>query len=145
MGQHGRVGVRMSQLGTQVDHPTPAGALGDQAGVVAGVGHRGHGLDQGVQERAAADIGQLPAIVQLPEHGDGVGGLAAVGEAQHGSPDGPVGGPVEVGACVKQRAQFPARSVLDGFPAQVTGTLDAAPQRPSWALTREALETLVRL
>jgi carbonic anhydrase/acetyltransferase-like protein (isoleucine patch superfamily) len=52
---------------------------------------------------------------------------------------------VGAGACVKQRAQFPARSVLDGFPAQVTGTLEAAPQRPSWALTREALETLVRL
>jgi carbonic anhydrase/acetyltransferase-like protein (isoleucine patch superfamily) len=52
---------------------------------------------------------------------------------------------VGAGACVKQRAQFPARSVIDGFPAQVTGTLDAAPQRPSWALTREALETLVRL
>jgi carbonic anhydrase/acetyltransferase-like protein (isoleucine patch superfamily) len=52
---------------------------------------------------------------------------------------------VGAGACVKQRATFPARSVLDGFPAQVVGTLDAPPERPSWALTRQALETLVRL
>ncbi len=52
---------------------------------------------------------------------------------------------VGAGACVKQRANFPARSVLDGFPAQVVGTLDAAPERPAWALTREALATLVRL
>ena len=52
---------------------------------------------------------------------------------------------VRAGACVKQRDRFPARSVLDGFPAQVVGTLDAPPERPSWALSRPALETLVRL
>ena len=52
---------------------------------------------------------------------------------------------VGAGACVKQRALFPARSVLDGFPAQAVGGLDAPPERPSWALTREALATLVRL
>src|SRR4051812_25875354 len=52
---------------------------------------------------------------------------------------------VGAGACVKQRATFPARSVLDGFPARVVGSLDAPPERPSWALTRQALETLVRL
>jgi carbonic anhydrase/acetyltransferase-like protein (isoleucine patch superfamily) len=52
---------------------------------------------------------------------------------------------VRAGACVKQRASFPARSVLDGFPAEVVGTLDAPPERPSWALTRQALGTLVRL
>jgi carbonic anhydrase/acetyltransferase-like protein (isoleucine patch superfamily) len=52
---------------------------------------------------------------------------------------------VGAGACVKQRSSFPPRSVLDGFPAQVVGSLDAPPERPSWALTREALETLVRL
>ena len=40
---------------------------------------------------------QLAAVIQLPEHGHGVGGLASVGQPQHGSPDGPVGGPVEVG------------------------------------------------
>jgi hypothetical protein len=35
--------------------------------------------------------------------------------------------------------------VLDGFPAEVVETLDAPPERPSWALTRQALQTLVRL
>ena len=64
---------------------------------MAGVGHGGHGLDEGVEERAAADIGQLAAVVQLPQHGDRVGGLVAVGQAEHGPPDGPMGGPVEVG------------------------------------------------
>jgi carbonic anhydrase/acetyltransferase-like protein (isoleucine patch superfamily) len=52
---------------------------------------------------------------------------------------------VRAGACVKQRDRFPARSVLDGFPAQVVGSLEAPPERPSWALPRPALETLVRL
>jgi carbonic anhydrase/acetyltransferase-like protein (isoleucine patch superfamily) len=52
---------------------------------------------------------------------------------------------VRAGACVKQRDRFPARSVLDGFPAQVVGTLDAPPERPSWALSRPALQTLVRI
>jgi len=52
---------------------------------------------------------------------------------------------VRAGACVKQRASFPAHSVLDGFPAEVVGTLEAPPERPSWALTRQALGTLLRL
>jgi carbonic anhydrase/acetyltransferase-like protein (isoleucine patch superfamily) len=52
---------------------------------------------------------------------------------------------VRAGACVKQRDRFPARSVLDGFPAQLIGTLEAVPGRPSWALSRPALETLVRV
>jgi carbonic anhydrase/acetyltransferase-like protein (isoleucine patch superfamily) len=52
---------------------------------------------------------------------------------------------VRAGACVKQRASFPAQSVLDGFPAEVVDTLQGPPERPSWALTRQALGTLVRL
>jgi carbonic anhydrase/acetyltransferase-like protein (isoleucine patch superfamily) len=52
---------------------------------------------------------------------------------------------VRAGACVKQRADFPARSVLDGFPARQVGTLDAAPAIPGWALPREHLGTIVRL
>jgi len=52
---------------------------------------------------------------------------------------------VRAGACVKQRASFPAGSVLDGFPAEVVETLDTTPEHPSWALTRQALQTLVRL
>jgi hypothetical protein len=35
--------------------------------------------------------------------------------------------------------------VLDGFPAEVVGTLQGAPERRSWALTRQALGSLVRL
>jgi carbonic anhydrase/acetyltransferase-like protein (isoleucine patch superfamily) len=52
---------------------------------------------------------------------------------------------VRAGACVKQRDRFPARSVLDGFPAQVVGSLEAPPERPSWALSRPALQTLTRV
>jgi carbonic anhydrase/acetyltransferase-like protein (isoleucine patch superfamily) len=68
----------------------------------------------------------------------------------HACPDLPApviadGCHVEAGACVKQRASFPARSVLDGFPAEVVDTLQGAPDRPSWALTRQALGSLVRL
>ena len=68
----------------------------------------------------------------------------------HACPDVPApviadGCHVEAGACVKQRASFPARSVLDGFPAEVVDTLQGAPERPSWALTRQALGSLVRL
>jgi len=96
MGQHGWVGVGVGQADAQVDHPPPAGRIGDQAGVVAGMGHRRHRLDQRVQERAAADVGQLAAVVELPQHGHRVGRLAAVGQAQHRPPDGAVGGPVEV-------------------------------------------------
>jgi hypothetical protein len=97
VGQHGRVGVGVRELDAKVDHPPAPGRLSDQAGVVGGVGHGGHGLDQGVEERAAAHIGQLAAVIQLPEHGHRVGGLAPVGQSQQGPPDGSVGGPVEVG------------------------------------------------
>ena len=112
VGQHGRVGVGVGQSDAQVDHPAAPGRVGDQAGVVARVGHRGDGLDQGVQERAAAHVGQFAAVVQLPQQGDGVGGLAPVGQAQHGPPDGPVGGPVEVGLLEEggDLAQQPPRS-----------------------------------
>ena len=78
-------------------NPPAAGRVGDQAGVVAGIGHRGDGLNEGVQEGAAAHIGQLAAVIQLPQHRHGVGGLAAVGQPEHRAPDGPVGRPVEVG------------------------------------------------
>jgi hypothetical protein len=97
MDQYGRVGVGVGQADAEVDHPPPAGGLGNEVGVVAGVGHGGHGGNEGVEERAAAHIGQLPAVIQFPQHGDRVGGLAAVGQVEHGPPDGPMGGPVEVG------------------------------------------------
>jgi hypothetical protein len=79
VGQHGGVGVGVGQADAQVDHPPAPGRVGDQAGVVAGIGHRRHGLDESVQEWAAAHIRQLTGIVQLPKHGHRIGGLATVG------------------------------------------------------------------
>jgi hypothetical protein len=96
MSQHTRIGVGVGQADAQVDHPPAPGRVGDQAGVVAGIGHRWHGLDQGMQERPAAHVGQLAAVAQLPQHRHRVGGLAPVGQPQHGPPDGPMGGSVEV-------------------------------------------------
>jgi carbonic anhydrase/acetyltransferase-like protein (isoleucine patch superfamily) len=63
--------------------------------------------------------------------------------------DSSVVGPESVvlaGACVKQRDEFGARSVLDGFPATVVDTLDAPPGLPDWALPLESVrDLLVRL
>jgi hypothetical protein len=72
----------MRQADAQVDHPATAGGLGDQPGVVAGMRDGRDRLDQGVQEGAAADLGELAGVVQLAQDGDGVGGLAPVGQAQ---------------------------------------------------------------
>jgi hypothetical protein len=97
VGQHAGVSVGVGQAQPEVDHAAAAGGLGDQAGVVGGVGDGGHGLDEGVEEGAAADVGQLAGVLELAQHGDGVGGLAAVGQAEDRPPGGAVGGPVEVG------------------------------------------------
>ena len=51
---------------------------------------------------------------------------------------------VRAGACVKQRARFDDRAVLDGFPADQVGNLDAAPPRPTWAFDADDLPTPVR-
>jgi hypothetical protein len=96
VGEHGRIGVGVGQPDAQVDHPPVPSGPGNQAGVVAGVGHGGDGMDQGVQERSPTDVGQLACVVQLPQHGHWVGGLTPVGQAQDRPPDGPVCGPVEV-------------------------------------------------
>ena len=66
MGEHGGVGVGVGQADAEVDHPPAPGGVGDQVGVVAGVGHGRHGLDEGVEEGAAAHIGQLPAVRPAP-------------------------------------------------------------------------------
>jgi carbonic anhydrase/acetyltransferase-like protein (isoleucine patch superfamily) len=52
---------------------------------------------------------------------------------------------VRAGACVKQRDRFGDRSVLDGFPAKVIGTLTAPPPPPSWALPPDAVTTMRRV
>jgi hypothetical protein len=95
--QDARVGIGISELDAQVDHPSAAGHLGDQLGVSAGVGHGRHSLDQAVQEWSTTHIGELPAVIQLPQHRHGIGRLAAVGQPQDGPPNGPMGRPVEVG------------------------------------------------
>src|SRR5215813_6409895 len=41
---------------------------------------------------------------------------------------------VRAGACVKQRDRFGDRSILDGFPAKLAGTLTGPPPQPGWAL-----------
>ncbi|MFD8565501.1 gamma carbonic anhydrase family protein [Streptomyces sp. NPDC059639] len=40
---------------------------------------------------------------------------------------------VGTGACVKQRSVFPARSVIDGSPAELVGKLRGPLRRPEWA------------
>jgi hypothetical protein len=47
----------VGQANAKVDHPPAARVLGDQMRIVAGIGHRRDGLDEGVQERAAAHVG----------------------------------------------------------------------------------------
>ena len=52
---------------------------------------------------------------------------------------------VRAGACVKQRDRFGDRSVLDGFPAKLAGTLAGPPPMPGWALPPDAVATLRRV
>jgi carbonic anhydrase/acetyltransferase-like protein (isoleucine patch superfamily) len=52
---------------------------------------------------------------------------------------------VRAGACVKQRDRFGDRSILDGFPAKLAGTLTGPPPRPGWALPPEAAAALRRV
>ena len=49
---------------------------------------------------------------------------------------------VRAGACLKQRDRFDDRSILDGFPARLVGTLTGAPLMPGWALPPDAVATL---
>lgn len=46
---------------------------------------------------------------------------------------------VGTGACVKQRSVFPARSVIDGSPADVMGRLRGPLRRPDWAPSGDAV------
>jgi len=52
---------------------------------------------------------------------------------------------VRAGACVKQRDRFGDRSILDGFPARLVGTLTGSPPTPGWALPPDAVATLRRV
>ena len=52
---------------------------------------------------------------------------------------------VRAGACVKQRDRFGDRSILDGFPAKLAGTLAGPPPLPGWALPPEAAAAMRRV
>jgi carbonic anhydrase/acetyltransferase-like protein (isoleucine patch superfamily) len=52
---------------------------------------------------------------------------------------------VRAGACVKQRDRFGDRSILDGFPAKLVGTLTDAPALPGRACPPGAVATLRRV
>lgn len=52
---------------------------------------------------------------------------------------------VRAGTLVKQRATFPERAVVEGFPGAQVDTLPAPPERPRWALQLEDLPSLTRV
>src|SRR5215469_2975490 len=52
---------------------------------------------------------------------------------------------VRAGACVKQRDRFGDRSILDGFPAKLAGTLTGPPPLPGWALPPDAAASMRRV
>jgi carbonic anhydrase/acetyltransferase-like protein (isoleucine patch superfamily) len=116
-----RIGARVQVLENTVLHLLPDNELVIEDDVVIGPGAMIHGchIEAGTVVEPAAIICDYSRVR--------------------------AGSLVRAGSCVKQRASFPAHSVLDGFPAEVVGTLDAPPERPSWAFTRQALGTLVRL
>ncbi|MFL6252940.1 MAG: gamma carbonic anhydrase family protein [Actinomycetes bacterium] len=116
-----RIGARVRILENTVLHLLPDNQLVVEDDVVIGPGAMIHGchIEAGSVVEPAAIICDYSRV--------GAGSL------------------VRAGACVKQRDRFPAHSVLDGFPAAVVDTLQEPPERPSWALTRQALQTLVRL
>ena len=52
---------------------------------------------------------------------------------------------MRAGACLKQRDCFGDRSILDGFPAKLAGTLAGPPPLPGWALPPEAAVAMRRV
>ena len=88
--------AQLHDPGAGLDQPAQDRLLGDDLGVVGGVGRGGHRGDQRVQVRRAAEPDELAAALQLGRHGDRVGGLAAAVEVEDAVVDGLVGGPVEV-------------------------------------------------
>ncbi|KAA2266977.1 hypothetical protein F0L68_00090 [Solihabitans fulvus] len=116
-----RIGARVQILENSVLHLLPDNELVIEDDVVIGPGSMIHGCHIG-----AGTVVEPAAIVCDWSR---VGRESVIG----------------AGACVKQRAEFPERSVLDGFPARVVGTLSERPQVPSWGVTRQSLGSLVRL
>jgi carbonic anhydrase/acetyltransferase-like protein (isoleucine patch superfamily) len=116
-----RIGARVQILENTVLHLLPDNELIVEDDVVIGPGSMIHGCHIG-----AGSIVEVGAIVC------------------DWSKVGP-GSIVRAGACVKQRSEFPALAVLDGFPATQVGSLEAAPEPPAWAFTDDSLATLARV
>jgi carbonic anhydrase/acetyltransferase-like protein (isoleucine patch superfamily) len=116
-----RIGARVQILENTVLHLLPDNELIVEDDVVIGPGSMIHGCRIG-----AGSVVEAGAIVC----------------------DWSVVGPesvVRAGSCVTQRARFPGRSVLNGFPATSAGQLDTPPERPAWAFTPEGLASIVRI
>jgi carbonic anhydrase/acetyltransferase-like protein (isoleucine patch superfamily) len=116
-----RIGARVQILENTVLHLLPDNELVVEDDVVIGPGSMIHGCHIG-----AGSVVEVGAIVC---------DWSRVGPESI----------VRAGACVKQRGEFPARSVLDGFPAIQVGTLDAPPDPPEWAFTAESLASVARV
>jgi len=115
-----RIGARVQILENTVLHLLPDNELVVEDDVVIGPGAMIHGCHLG-----AGTVVEPAAIVC---------DFSRVGAQSV----------VRAGACVKQRAHFPDRAVLDGFPAGQIAVLDSAPIRPAWAFDPDDLPTPVR-
>ncbi len=116
-----RIGADVQLLENSVLHLLPDNELIVEDGVTVGPGSMIHGCHLG-----AGTIVEVGAIVC---------DFSSVGP----------GSLVKAGSCVTQRSRFPAGSVLEGFPAVSTGTLDSPLERPAWAFTPDGLASIVRL
>ena len=115
-----RIGERVQILENAVLHLLPDNELVLEDGVVIGPGAMIHGC------RIGRCTEVEPAAIVCDFSSVGAESL------------------VRAGTLVRQRSKFPDRSVLEGFPAEQVGTLDAAPDFPKWALRRSDLATLSR-
>ena len=89
--------AHLDDAGAGRDQPAQRRPVGDDLGVVAGVGRRRDQRDQRVQVGRAADAdAAVPTAGQLGGDGDGVGRLAAAVEVEDRVVDLLVGGAVEV-------------------------------------------------
>jgi len=91
--------MRVAELGDLVAHPdepSEDGLLTNDAGVVGRVGGGGDELGEGVDELAAADLGELPHPLELGADGDDVDLFAAVVKCEDGAIDGAMRVAVEV-------------------------------------------------
>ena len=115
-----RIGERVQILENTVLHLLPDNELVLEDGVVIGPGAMIHGcrIGHGTVVEPAAIVCDFSVV-----------GAESL---------------VRAGTLVKQRSRFPDRAVLEGFPAEQVGTLEAAPDFPNWGMRRSDLATLSR-